>query len=103
MKITGFDWDDGNWPKCGKHGVSREEIEQIFLGTPAVMPDPFQDEPRMRAIGITTQGRYVFSVFMLRDIDGQTKLRPISARYMHKKEIEHYERQKSQTDAVTSQ
>jgi len=28
MKIAGFDWDDGNWPKCGKHGVSRTEIEQ---------------------------------------------------------------------------
>ncbi|TBN45900.1 BrnT family toxin, partial [Paracoccus sediminis] len=25
MKIAGFDWDDGNWPKCGKHGVSRAE------------------------------------------------------------------------------
>ena len=32
MKIIGFDWDDGNWPKCGKHGVSREEIEQVQLG-----------------------------------------------------------------------
>ena len=37
LKITGFDWDDGNWPKCGKHRVSREEIEQVLLGTPAVM------------------------------------------------------------------
>ena len=23
MKIAGFDWDAGNWPKCGMHGVSR--------------------------------------------------------------------------------
>ena len=30
MKFTGFEWDDGNWPKCGKHGVTREEIEQFF-------------------------------------------------------------------------
>jgi len=30
---------------------------------------------------------------MLRKIDGQTWLRPISARYMHRKEVEHYERQ----------
>ncbi|MDR2613909.1 MAG: BrnT family toxin [Candidatus Accumulibacter sp.] len=93
MKINGFDWDCGNWPKCGKHGVSREEIEQVFLGTPAVMPDPFPDEPRGRAIGKTIAGRYVFVVFMPREIDGQTKLRPISARYMHQKEIEHYESQ----------
>jgi len=91
MKIAGFDWDDGNWPKCGKHGVSREEIEQVLMGTPAVMPDPHPDEPRMRAIGKTTAGRHVFLVFMPRKIAGETRLRPISARYMHRKEIEHYE------------
>lgn len=93
MKIAGFDWDSGNWPKCGKHGVSREEIEQVLLGKPAVMADPHPDEPRMRAIGKTEAGRYVFLVFMLRDIDGQTRLRPISARYMHPKEVAHYEHQ----------
>lgn len=91
MKISGFDWDDGNWPKCGKHGVPRDEIEQVLLGTPAVMADPHPDEPRMRAIGKTASGRYVFLVFMLRSIGGQKMLRPISARYMHQKEIDHYE------------
>lgn len=94
MKIAGFDWDSGNWPKCGKHGVSREEIEQVFMGVPAVMADPFPKEPRMRAIGKTAAGRYVFVVFLPREIDGQTKLRPISARYMHQKEIDHYECQR---------
>lgn len=93
MKIAGFDWDEGNWPKCGKHGVSREEIEQVLLGRPAVMPDPYPAEPRMRAIGKTSAGRYVFLVFMPRKIDRQTLLRPISARYMHQKEIDHYESQ----------
>lgn len=93
MEITGFDWDDGNWPKCGKHGVSREEIEQILLDGPAVMPDPNPDEPRLRAIGKTDAGRDVFLVFMLRNVNGQTRLRPISARYMHRKEVEHYEHQ----------
>ena len=91
MKIAGFDWDKGNWPKCGKHGVSRAEIEEVFAGTPAVETDPFPEEVRMRAIGKSAAGRYVFVVFLLREIDGQTKLRPISARYMHEKEIAHYE------------
>lgn len=91
MKIAGFDWDEGNWPKCGKHGVSRTEIEEVFIGTPAVETDPFPEEVRMRAIGKSATGRYVFVVFMLREIDGQMKLRPISARYMHEKEIAHYE------------
>lgn len=98
MKISGIDWDDGNWPKCGKHGVSREEIEQVLRGTPAVMPDPHTGEPRMRAIGLTQSGRYVFLAFMLRVIHGRTVLRPISARYMHQKEIDHYESQ-AKTDA----
>ena len=91
MKITGFDWDDGNWPKCGNHGVSREDIEQVLLGSPAVMADPFPDEPRMRAIGKTSAGRYVFLAFMVRTIDGQNRLRPISARFMHQPEIDRYE------------
>ena len=93
MKIAGFDWDDGNWPKCGKHGVSPEEIEQVLLGNPSVMLDPHPDEPRMRAIGRTKAGRFVFLVFMLRQDDIKTLLRPISARFMHQKEIDHYENQ----------
>jgi uncharacterized DUF497 family protein len=91
VKIAGFDWDHGNWPKCGKHGVSREEIEQVLSGEPAVMADPRPGEPRMRAIGKTANGRFVFLVFMRREIEGQIKLRPISARYMHQKEVEHYD------------
>jgi uncharacterized protein len=93
MQISGFEWDEGNWPKCGKHGVGQSEIEEVLLNEPAVMPDPYTDEPRLRAIGQTLSGRYVFLVFMLRNIDGQTKLRPISARFMHQKEIQHYEHQ----------
>lgn len=93
MKISGIEWDAGNWPKCGKHGVSQAEVEEVLLGGPAVMPDPYPDEPRMRAIGRTQLGRYVFLVFMLRTQNGQTWLRPISARYMHQKEIQHYENQ----------
>jgi hypothetical protein len=91
MKTAGFDWDDGNWPKCGKHGVSRAEIEEVLLNTPAVMPDPHPEEPRMRAIGKTSAGRYVFLVFMIRQFNDQFFLRPISARFMHQKEIDHYE------------
>jgi len=93
MKFGGFNWDTGNWPKCGKHGVSQEEIEQVLLGQPAVMADPHPQELRFRAIGKTASGRYVFLVAAYRDIDGETKLRPISARYMHQKEVDHYEGQ----------
>ena len=78
MKIAGFVWDENNWPKCGKHGVTQREIEEVLTGTPAVMADPYPNEPRLRAIGRTTAGRYVFLVFMHRQIDGDTWLRPIS-------------------------
>jgi uncharacterized protein len=40
----------------------------------------------------TQAGRYVFLVFMLRKMNGKNRLRPISARYMHQKEINHYEK-----------
>lgn len=95
LTVAGFDWDDGNWPKCGKHGVTKEEIEEFFQSSPVVMPDPHPDEPRMRAIGKTGAGRYVFLVFMFRLIDGQTFIRPISARHMHQKEVAHYEKTRS--------
>jgi uncharacterized protein len=100
---SGFDWDRGNWPKCGKHGVSQEEIEEVFEGTPAVMTDPHPDEPRMRGIGKTRSGRYVFLVFMLRTTHGRTLIRPISARYMHQKEISLYESSSSKEDAVPAE
>lgn len=90
--IAGFDWDSGNWPKCGKNGVTKEEIEGFFQMSPSVMSDPHPDELRMRALGRIKTGRYLFLVFMFRVVDGQTLIRPISARYMHKKEIDHYER-----------
>jgi uncharacterized DUF497 family protein len=66
---------------------SKKEIEEFFQVSPVVMPDPHPDEPRMRAIGRTKAGRYVFLVFMFRLIDGQTFIRPISARYMHQREV----------------
>ena len=47
----------------------------------------------MRAIGRTKTGGFVFLVFMLRQDDIKTLLRPISARFMHQKEIDHYENQ----------
>ncbi len=93
---AGFDWDDGNWPKCGKHGITRDEIETLFAGDPAVYPDPAhsQREERMLAIGTTESGRWLLAAFTLRRRGRETLIRPISARYMHEKEVEHYERQR---------
>lgn len=92
MKIAGFDWDKGNIGHCQKHGLSPEEIEDVFENSPAVFPDPFPDERRYRAIGKTDKGRFAYVVFMFREVDGKTYLRPISARYMHRKEVDNYEK-----------
>ncbi len=32
IKICGINWDEGNWPKCAKHGVSKKEVEYLFSG-----------------------------------------------------------------------
>ena len=89
--ISGFDWDSGNWPKCGKHGLTKPEVEQVFMRTPSVYPDPTDGEDRKRAIGTTAEGRYVFVVFTLRESELGIFIRPISARYMHEREIRRYE------------
>lgn len=90
MKTAGFDWDDGNWPKCGKHGVSREEIERLFLeGHALVAPDLKHTTPtesRHIAAG-RVDGRAMFVAFAFRG----DFIRPISARYMHAKETSNYE------------
>jgi uncharacterized protein len=93
MQFSGFDWDEGNWPKCGKHGVSKEEIESLLLSTPLVLPDrtPGLSETRYNAVGLNEEGRHLFIVLTLRASDIGTFARPISARYMHEKESNRYE------------
>jgi uncharacterized protein len=93
--VHGFEWDEGNWPKCAKHGLTKAEIESVFNGEIFVFDDPHAPdaEKRQRAIGVSAGGRHVFIVFTLRMRGKQTFIRPITARYMHRKEIEHYDRQ----------
>ena len=92
-RVTGFDWDAGNREKCQKHGVSIAEIEHAMLGPMAVEFDPAHSiiEPRQRAVGRTAAGRHLFIVFTVRQRTEGVLIRPISARYMHAKEVRHYE------------
>ena len=93
--ITGFDWDHGNWAKCGKHGVSKAEIEHALRNEPLVRPDRTgHAEQRFNGIGRNAVGRYLFIAFALRTVEGRTRIRPISARYMHREEIAHREQTK---------
>ena len=92
--FSGFNWDEANLKKCQKHGVTIEEVESVFSGTPPIGPDAGHStaEARFLAIGTARSGRYVFLAFTWRERDGAKLIRPISARYMHAKEVQHYER-----------
>lgn len=92
LQADGFDWDQANRLKCQKHGVSTEEIETLLRGRFDIYVDPASSltEQRLRAIGRTGAGRWVFIVFTIREKQGQTFVRPISARYMHRREVDHY-------------
>ena len=95
LQANGFDWDKGNRAKCEKQGLSTSVIESLFTSPLAILPDAVhsQRERRLRAIGRTDKGRGVFIVFTLRRKGVEVLIRPISARYMHKKEIEAYEKE----------
>lgn len=91
-----FDWDDGNWPKCGKHGLARSDIEEVLTRRTVVTFDPSPNETRFRAVGTTGKGRMAFVVFTIRERDGRKLIRPISARYMHDREIRRYEQTRAE-------
>lgn len=93
LKDIIFDWDDGNWPKCNKHGLNKNDIEYIFKNNPAVFDNPNHSltEQRLKAIGQTKDKRYAYISFTFRDVENLLCIRPISARYMHEKEIRNYE------------
>jgi uncharacterized DUF497 family protein len=86
--VAGFDWDEGNLRKCQNHGV-----ETLLRGEPRVAPDLAHSahEDRFIAVGRDTEGRPLFVAFTFRTRDGKRLVRPVSARYMHKKEAERYE------------
>ena len=91
--VADFDWDEGNRSKCRRHGVTITEIEALFRTTPRVAPDlrHSANEDRLIAIGRNADGRLMFVAFTIRTKDGVRLIRPISARYMHAKEIRAYE------------
>ena len=97
--FAGFEWDAGNREKCGRHGVSVEEIEALFGSEVRVAPSPrgAASEDRFVAVGHNRAGRPLFVAFTFRTRAGRRLIRPISARYMHAKEIAAYEAEGAKT------
>jgi uncharacterized protein len=97
-EAVSFDWDDGNRKKCQKHGLSIAEIEHILShGETFIVPSLRNSdyEPRFIAVGRAPGGRKAFVVFTPRQAASRPVWRPISARYMHQKEIARYEKEVS--------
>ena len=94
-RFAGFDWDTGNRAKCEKHGISVAEIEALFSGPLLIIPDTAHSQTGVRtcALAKASAGRMIFLVFTVRRKGGRRLIRPISARYMHAKEIAHYEKE----------
>ena len=93
VKITSFDWDEGNARKNEKHGVSMAEAEQVFFNTPLLVLEDIRhskQELRFHALGKTNDVRLLHITFTLRGTG--KKIRVISARDMHRKERTVYEK-----------
>jgi hypothetical protein len=75
------------------HVVSQSEAEQVFFDPRLLMvadPDHSNDEMRFHALGRTIGGRRLHVTFTLRE--SETLSRVISARDMHRKERNFYDR-----------
>lgn len=96
-RIIEFEWDEGNLDKSyRKHGVTIQETEEIFISEQLYVAKDIKHseiEERFIAFGKTNEGKYLFVVFTFR----YEKVRIISARRIHKKEVEKYEKAKEDT------
>jgi uncharacterized DUF497 family protein len=92
----GLEWDAGNSAKCQKHGLSIADIEYVVRHAATLIfadTKNSEQESRLIAIGKTEAGRFAFVAFTPRRQEALILLRPISARYMHRKEIKKYEKE----------
>ena len=76
MRITQLLWDKENLEHIAQHGVTPEEVEEVFEEGCEVRK-VWKD--RYAALGQTAAGRYLFVVFAHR---GRGRIRPITARDM---------------------
>jgi uncharacterized DUF497 family protein len=98
VKADGFDWDAGNRLRCQKHDLSIAPIEHVVSHAETlIVPDGKNSalESRLIAIGRTPEGRFASVAFTPRVREGLLLVRPISARYMHEKEVARYEKESS--------
>lgn len=97
--VEGFDWDAGNIRKCEIHGLAMTDIEDVFSRPLHILADSqhSEREDRFIAVGKAADGRGIFVGFTLRPGKKGFLIRPITARFMHKREVEKYEKAVAKT------
>lgn len=83
----GFEWDSGNISKVQSR-LDLATVEFAFQGAPFIALDEKHSVSEKRWVLVNQiLDRFVFVIFTTR----HKKIRVISARYMRKREIKHYE------------
>lgn len=92
LEYDGIDWNEGNTSKI-KARVATEVIDEFFKLRLLIKEDVrhSMSEARFIAMGYTKERRCLFVAYTIRMKGDEKLIRPISARYMHKKEKEAYE------------
>lgn len=71
-----FDWDEGNLPHVALHGVTPDEVEQVFFSNPLEFEGRIvEGEERFLIVGATDAGRILNVVWTERD----GKIRTVTA------------------------
>ena len=90
--VVEFEWDKWNLDKSYfKHGDTPTETEEVFMDEGSfIVPDAkhSQNEERFIIVGKTLDKKDLFIAFVSRD----KKIRVISARRMHRREVLKYEK-----------
>jgi uncharacterized DUF497 family protein len=95
LEYDGFDWDEGNSTKIEAR-VAINVIEEFFKKKVLFKEDTRHSfsEDRFIAMGyIKNPKRCLFVAYTIRKKGNEILIRPISARFTHKKEEEAYEEQ----------
>ena len=89
MRITDFEWDEGNSMHLELgHGISQEEAEEVFANAPFFRKTK---KGHYAVFGSTFAGRYLTIVFELKS---RGTARPITGWDMSRSEIRYYKKQK---------
>ena len=89
MRISDFEWDEGNaiHLELG-HGIEPEEVEDVFATSPVFR---WTKRGHYAVFGPTNEGRYLTIVF---DLKPKGLARPITGWDMSQKEIRYYKKQR---------